>query len=57
VKLLVVALLAAGAAAALAAQPSREGDAEPPKNPGRGDVVALDASPAAVPAANVRDPP
>jgi cell wall-associated NlpC family hydrolase len=55
-KLLVVLLLAAGAAAALAARPA--GDApEPPKNPGRGEVISLsDGSGTAVPAAHVRDP-
>ena len=54
--LLLVALLCAGAAAALAAQPHRSGP-EPPKNPGRGDVVSLSDGPGAVPAgATVRDP-
>jgi cell wall-associated NlpC family hydrolase len=55
-KLLVVALLAAGAAAALAAQPSRDGGSAP-KNPGGGDVVSLSDGPGtAIPAAHVRDP-
>jgi cell wall-associated NlpC family hydrolase len=52
-RLVIVALLAAGAAAALASQPA--GESERPKNPGTGDVVSLDG-PGAVPAAHVRDP-
>jgi cell wall-associated NlpC family hydrolase len=55
VKLLILALLAAGAAAALAAQP--DGGASAPKNPGAGDVVSLSDGPsAAIPVAQVRDP-
>ncbi|HEX8742711.1 MAG TPA: hypothetical protein VF712_06230 [Thermoleophilaceae bacterium] len=56
-RLLVLVLLAAGAAAAVAAQPSgKRGGAEAPKNPGRGEVVALsDAGGPGVPAAHVRD--
>jgi cell wall-associated NlpC family hydrolase len=52
-RLLVVALLAIGAAAAFAAQPSDKGP-EPPKNPGRGEIVSLSDVP--VPAGHVRDP-
>jgi cell wall-associated NlpC family hydrolase len=57
VRLTLVVLLAAGAAAAMAAQPSERGGVEPPKNPGRGEVVSLSDGPApAVPAGHVRDP-
>jgi cell wall-associated NlpC family hydrolase len=55
-KLLVVLLLAAGAAGAFAAKPGTDGP-EPPQNPGRGDVVSLSDGPGtAVPTAHVRDP-
>ena len=56
VRLLIVVLLALGAVAAYAAQPSEErGEpvAAPPENPGRGEVVSLDGPGA--PVAHVRD--
>jgi cell wall-associated NlpC family hydrolase len=56
-RLLVVALLAAGAAAAVASQPGGEDGPAAPKNPGRGDVVSLsDATGPGAPVAHVRDP-
>ena len=51
-RVLVVGLLGAGAAAAIAAQPARDGEGAP-RNPGSGEVVALDSGPA--PVAHVRD--
>jgi cell wall-associated NlpC family hydrolase len=56
VRLVLVVLLAAGAAAALAAQPVAKRSANTPKNPGHGEVVSLNDGPApAISAARVRD--
>ena len=57
-RLIVVVLLAVGAAAAFAAQPpgKRAGTPQaPPENPGRGQVVSLDGPGAGTPVAHVRD--